>query len=78
MNTMSASTALHTQLAEVMGSLVHAAVAELQKLMDGSSQLLLSLELRCRSPPRESSLVTKGSVDSGEAMVRGVIFELIL
>lgn len=67
---MSASTALHTQLAAVMESLVHAAVAELKKLMEGSPQLLLSLELQCRSLREEPPLVDKVQVDSGEAMVR--------
>lgn len=66
-NKMSASTALHTQLAAVMESLVHAAVAELKKLMEGSSQLLLSLELQCGSHTQED----KVPVGSGQAMVRG-------
>lgn len=70
-NKMSVSTALHTQLAAVMESLVHAAVAELKRLMEGRSQLLLGLELRCRSPGQEPPQVDKVQVDSGEAMVRG-------
>lgn len=68
---MSVSTALHTQLAAVMESLVHAAVAELKKLMEGSSPLLLGMELQCRSSTQEPPLVDKVQVDSGEAMVRG-------
>lgn len=70
-NKMSASTALHTQLAAVMECLVNAAVAELKKLMEGSSQLFLSLELQCSSPRQDPPLVNKVPVDSGEAMVRG-------
>lgn len=70
-NKMSVSTALHSQLATVMESLVHAAVAELKRLMEGRSQLLLGLELRCRSPGQEPPQVDKVQVDSGEAMVRG-------
>lgn len=71
---MSSSAALHTQLAAVMESLVHAAVAELKKLVEGSSALLLSLEVRTGSsgsgageePPLPANL----QADSREKMVR--------
>lgn len=46
---MSSVTALHTQLAAVMESLVNAAVAELKKLVEGSSVLMLGLEVRTSS-----------------------------
>lgn len=66
---MSVSAALHTQLAAVMESLVHAAVAELKKLMEGSSLLLLGLELQNRCPREEPHLRDRLQVDSGETMV---------
>lgn len=66
---MSVSAALHTQLAAVMESLVHAAVAELKKLMEGSSLLLLGLDLQSRCPREEPHLRDKLQADSGETMV---------
>lgn len=46
---MSSSVGLHTQLAAVMESLVHAAVAELSRLVEGSSFPRLSLQVRTGS-----------------------------
>lgn len=43
---MSSSVGLHTQLAAVMESLVHAAVAELKKLVEENSFPRLSLQVR--------------------------------
>lgn len=66
---MSVSAALHTQLAAVMESLVHAAVAELKKLMESSSLLLPGLELQSHCPREEPHLGDKLQADSGETMV---------
>lgn len=66
---MSLSAALHSHLAAVMESMVHAAVAELKKLVEGSSDLLLSLEVRTgegKEPPGAAKL----QADSREKMVR--------
>lgn len=49
---MSSSAGLHTQLAAVMESLVHAAVAELNKLVEDSSTFQLHLESRTGEGPR--------------------------
>lgn len=46
---MSSTVALHTQLATVMESLVHAAVAELKKLVEGGSAFMLSLQVRAQA-----------------------------
>ncbi|KAF1373442.1 hypothetical protein PFLUV_G00238900 [Perca fluviatilis] len=50
---MSPCAGLHTQLAAVMESLVHAAVAELKKLVEDSSAFVLRLEVRAgeKLPP---------------------------
>ncbi|KAL6095392.1 uncharacterized protein ACO6RY_16598 [Pungitius sinensis] len=49
---MSSCAALHTQLAAVMESLVHAAVAELKKLVEDSSTFQLHLEIRSEEGPQ--------------------------
>lgn len=67
---MSSSVALHAQLAAVMESLVRAAVAELKKLVEGTSALLLSLEVRTGSSGEEPPLPAKLQADSREKMVR--------
>lgn len=45
---MSSSAGLHTQLAAVMESLVHAAVAELQKLVEVSQQVRAGVQADTR------------------------------
>lgn len=67
---MSSSAALYTQLAAVMESLVHAAVAELKKLVEGSSALLLSLEVRTSSSGSGAGEEPPLQADSREKMVR--------
>nr|XP_040049254.1 zinc finger protein 37-like isoform X3 [Gasterosteus aculeatus aculeatus] len=53
---MSSSAGLRTQLAAVMESLVHAAVAQLKKLVEDSSTFQLHLEIRTgEAPPRPHS-----------------------
>lgn len=72
---MSFSAALHSHLAAVMESMVHAAVAELKKLVEGNSALLLSLEVRTGSSGSgdgdEPPIPAKQQADSREKMVRG-------
>lgn len=67
---MSSSAALHTQLAAVMESLVHAAVAELKKLAEDSSAFLLSLEVRTGSTGEDPPLTAALEVDTQEKLVR--------
>ncbi|KAM8837112.1 uncharacterized protein AB9W97_002469 isoform 2-T2 [Spinachia spinachia] len=56
-DTMSSSAGLYAQVAAVMESLVHAAVAELKKLVEDSSTLQLHLEILTReAPPRPDNL----------------------
>lgn len=66
---MISSAALHTQLAAVMESLVHAAVAELKKLGEDS------LEARASSPRSgaggEAPVPGKAQPDGRQKMVRG-------
>lgn len=68
---MSRSATLHTQLAAVVESLVHAAVAELKKLVEGSSALLLSLGGRNgRGTGEEQALPDRLQDDTQDKMVR--------
>ena len=64
---MSPCAGLHTQLAAVMESLVHAAVAELKKLVEDSSAFVLRLEVRAgeKLPPPVTL-----QAESREKMVR--------
>lgn len=74
MGRMSFSAALHSHLAAVMESMVHAAVAELKKLVEGNSALLLSLEVRTgisgSGDGEEPPLPAKQEADRREKMVR--------
>lgn len=71
---MSRSATLHTQLAAVVESLIHAAVAELKKLVERSSAILVSLEGRdgsCESGiGEEPALPGRLQDDTQDKMVR--------
>lgn len=65
---MSGSVGLHTQLAAVMESLVHAAVAELKKLVEHSNQVQIGTSRTMDG--QEQHLSAKEQGERREKMVR--------
>lgn len=79
---MSSSVGLHTQLAAVMESLVHAAVAELNKLVEDGSFPRLSLQVRTGNSGskagEERPVPAKEQHEGREKMVRNGRLEFVV
>lgn len=69
---MSPSAALHTQLAAVMESLVHAAVAELKKLVEDEAEEKRPLPARAQARSREKLARSREKLVRSRAACPGI------